>query len=128
MFPIDTGLLATIMAPVILVSFLILVKIRQEKANRRLQKASNPQTANRESGSPTEEAQTIQRNPEKTKQNKCQHYLGYLHNSARAHPLFKINSDSSSFPEECYGCPKLLECFYSRTTIQRIYGNEDDKT
>ena len=128
MFPVDTTLLATILAPVVLVSILILVKIRQEKTDRRLENASNSSTANGESKSPIEEAQTIQKFPQETKQNKCPHYLGYLHNNARSHPLFKTNPEDSSFPEECYGCPKLIECLYSPAIVQRIYSNENDKT
>ncbi len=117
MFPVDISLLASILAPVVLVSFLVLVKIRQEKTNRRLSKASNSPTANRES-----------KFLEETKQNKCPQYFGYLHDIVRPHPLFKMNAEGSSFPKECYGCPKLIECFYSPTIVQRIYGNEDDKT
>ena len=128
MFSVDTSLLASILAPVVLVSFLILVKIRQKKTDRKLEKASKSPTANRESKSPTEDAQTIQKFLEETKQNKCPQYFGYLHDIVRPHPLFKINPEDSSFPEECYGCPKLIECLYSPTIVQRVYGNDDDKT
>lgn len=129
MVPVDTSLLASILAPVVLVSLLILVKIRQEKTDRRLEKASKSPTANRQSESPIEEQnQTIKKRAEETKHDKCPHYFGYLHNSARAHPPIKTIPEDSSLPEECYGCPKLIECLHSPTIVQRIYGKEDDKT
>ncbi len=116
MFHVDISLLASILAPLILVSFLIIVKIKQEETSRRLCKASNSQTIKR--------ASEFQ---EETRQDNCPQYFGYLHDIVRPHPLFKMNPEKSSFPKQCYGCPKLIECFYSPTIVERIYGNEDEK-
>ncbi len=129
MFPIDTNLLITISAPVALVSFLILVKIKQEAANRRRGfKSSSLKVIGEKGRSTPKIAQSMQISSKEGNQKKCLHYFGYLYNQARPHRFFRTNSKKTSFPDECYSCPKLVECLYSPTIVQSIYKYQDDKT
>jgi len=123
MFPIDL-LWLYIGAPAVLVSILILIKLRQEKMNKRIAGAfvEEEKEAVRPSEKETKteslvEVEENQAKPEssgETKPQGCSHYLGYLYMSKAP--------DRTHIPTDCYNCRKLLQCLYSPNVIEKVYG------
>jgi len=123
MFPIDP-LWVYICVPTVLVSALVLIKLRQQKINK--------QVASEYTGEDKEEARTPENEaavenlaeveetkakPEFSKEKgsqDCSHYLGYLY--------MKKAPDRTHIPSECYNCNKLLQCLYSPNVIEKVYG------
>jgi len=123
MFPIDP-LWIYIVVPAVLISILVLIRIRQERINKQV---GNAFTGEEEEGvqplekedareSPVEVKQTSDKPKlsEETTSKDCPHYLGYLY--------MKKGPDTAYIPNECYGCRKLLQCLYSPNIIEKVYG------
>jgi len=124
MFPIDP-LWAYIGVPVVVVSILVLIKILQAKMDKRVASAFSevkeeeevrpPEKEDTEEGS-VEIKETRERpdfSMERGSQN-CPHYLGYLY--------MKKAPERTLIPSECYECRKLLQCLYSPSVIEKVYG------
>jgi len=116
MFPIDL-LWLYIGAPVVLVSILILIKLRQGKMNKRIAGAFTEEGKKEVKGESLVEVKETQAKPEssdETKPQGCSHYLGYLYMSKAP--------DKTHIPTDCYNCRKLLQCLYSPSVIEKVYG------
>jgi len=124
MFPIDP-LWIYIVVPTVLIFILVLIRLRQEKMDKRVDNAITKEEE--EEAQPPherevtsvgsveiEKAQTEPKLSEDKGAQGCPHYLGYLY--------MKKGRDSTYIPNECYGCRKLLECLYSPTVIEKVYG------
>jgi hypothetical protein len=131
MFPIDP-LWIYILVPVALVITLVLIRLWQEKMDKRV---VNTSTEEREEEDKAIEALSNQKevtatdgvvqgrvekkpanakSSEKEKPRECPHYLGYL--------FMKRGNESTYIPNECYGCRKLLQCLYSPNVMEKVYG------
>jgi len=122
MFLIDP-LLIYILVPAVLVSVLILIRLRQERTDRAMAKVptmepeEQPMERVKVAEIPvkaSKEAKTKPKFSEEKGSKECPHYLGYLY--------MKRSPDSTYIPNECYGCRKLLECLYSPNVIEKVYG------
>jgi hypothetical protein len=123
MFPIDP-LWVYIAVPAVLVSILILIKLRQKEMDHVL--AREFLGEEREEGRPSEEeatkeslaavkkTQTAPETQEKTKPQGCLNYLGYLY--------MRQVPDRTHIPTECYNCLLLLKCLYSPVIVEKVYG------
>ena len=122
MFPFDP-LWAYVGVPVILVSILILIKFRQEKMEKRVERTYTKEVkeetgtheAAKEKG--LNEFEGARRKPQtsgETRPQGCSNYLGYL--QKRKAP------DRTHIPTECYNCPDLLKCLYSPAVVGKVYG------
>jgi len=123
MFPIDP-LWIYIGAPTVLVSILILIKLRQEKIDKHIASAF-AEEGKEEAGLPEKEAtgessvevKENQEKPESSEEMKpqdCPNYLGYLY--------MKKAPNRTHIPTECYNCRKLLQCLYSPSIVEKVYG------
>jgi len=122
MFPIDP-LWVYIGVPAVLVSMLILIKLRQGKMDKRVAHAFTEEGAKevrlpekKAKGESLVEVKETQEKPESSgeKPQGCPHYLGYLY--------MKGAPDRLHIPTECYNCRKLLQCLYSPNVIEKVYG------
>jgi len=123
MFPIDP-LWVYIGVPAVLVSMLVLIKLRQGKKDKGAtsvfaeeEKEEVPATekeATKESLVEVKETQEKPESSEDTKPQNCPNYLGYLY--------MRKNNERNHIPSECYNCSKLLRCLYSPNIIERVYG------
>jgi len=110
--------------PVILVSLLVLIKLRQERTGKRMAYQSaevgkeEAQLLEKETAVESlVEAGETEAKPEvseETKPQDCPNYLGYLY--------MRKGSERAYIPSECYNCPKLLKCLYSPNVIEKVYG------
>jgi hypothetical protein len=123
MFPIDP-LWVYIAVPAVMISILVLIKLRQEKTGKRVASASmveEKEEANplekETAGESLEDVRETQEKPESSEEKKpqdCPNYLGYLY--------MKKAPDRTHIPSECYSCPKLLQCLYSPHVMEKVYG------
>jgi len=122
MIPIDP-LWVYIAVPVVIVSTLILIKLRQMKLDKivtgELSSAKREVPAREDEAAKgilteAEETQTTLEPREKTKPQGCLNYLGYLY--MRKFP------DRTHIPTECYNCSLLLKCLYSPVVVEKVYG------
>jgi hypothetical protein len=123
MFPFDP-LWVYIAVPAVLISILVLIKLKQEKTAKRVEDAS--MVEEREEANPLEketagdsledvrETQEKPESSEKTKPQDCPYYLGYLY--------MQKAPDRTHIPSECYSCQKLLQCLYSPHVMEKVYG------
>jgi len=122
MFPIDL-LWVYLGVPAILVSILVLIKLKQRKrseiienefADEGQEEALLEKDVKRGGQVKVRETQIKPEASEAAKPQNCPNYLGYLY--------MKGAPDRTHIPTECYNCPKLLQCLYSPNVIQRVYG------
>jgi len=121
MFPIES-LWICIVVPTALISILVLIKLRQEKMDKRVdnefeeEEEARPSErgVTRKGAVEGEKNQTQVHFSEENRSKDCPHYLGYLY--------MKRGRDSTFIPNECYGCHKLLQCLYSSNIIEKVYG------
>lgn len=123
MFPIDP-LWVYIVVPAVLVSILVLIKLRQEKVSKRVESAFTREEEEKVLASKKEargedlvEVRGTQTKPEfseETRSKNCPHYLGYLY--------MKRAPDRTHIPPECYNCRDLLRCLYSPRVMEKVYG------
>jgi len=123
MFPIDPSW-AYVGVPAVLVSILVLIKLRQEKTDENVESESSGEgieevhptkkEAAGESSVEVKEPQAKPESSEETKPENCSHYLGYLY--------MQKAPDKTHIPSECYGCRKLLQCLYSPRVMEQVYG------
>jgi len=123
MFPFDP-LWVYIGVPAVLVSLLVLIKLRQEKMGKRVESAftgeeeervGRPEKeATRESLAEVKETRPKPQFSEEAMSKNCPHYLGYLY--MRGAP------DRTHIPPECYSCRDLLRCLYSPRVMEKVYG------
>jgi len=123
MFPIDP-LWVYIGVPAVLVSILVLIKLRQRKMDEGAasvfteeEKEEVPaaeKEAIEESQVEVKETQEKPETSEDTKPQNCSNYLGYLY--------MRKAPDRNHIPTECYNCRKLLQCLYSPNVIEKVYG------
>jgi len=118
MFPSDP-LWIYIGVPAVLVSILILIKLRQRKMDKRVTSAfmEEGKETTEENLVEVKEAQESPESSEETKPQDCPHYLGYLY--------MKGAPDRTHIPTECYNCRKLLLCLYSLTLLKKSTDNEN---
>jgi len=110
--------------PTVLVSILVLLKLRQEKMSKRVESAFSREEEEEvlpsEKEAPEEslaEAKETQTKPEfstETRSKDCSHYLGYLY--------MKKAPNRTHIPTECYNCRDLLQCLYSPRVVEKVYG------
>jgi len=123
MFPFDP-LWVYIGAPTIVVSILILIKLRQERMGQRVESAFKGEEEEgerplegRAAGKGLVEVKETRAEPEfsgEAGSKDCSHYLGYLY--------MKKAPEKTHIPTECYNCRKLLQCLYSPNVIEKVYG------
>jgi len=123
MFPIDP-LWVYIGVPAVLVSILVLMKLRQGKMDEGAASAlaeeekgevqATERGATEESLVEVKETQEKPETSEDTKPQNCLNYLGYLY--------MRKAPDRNHIPTECYNCRKLLQCLYSPNVMEKVYG------
>jgi len=123
MFPFDP-MWVYIGAPTIVVSILILIKLRQERIGQRAESAfkGEEEEGERPSEEEAKENGLVKVNDTRAEpefsgekgSNDCSHYLGYLY--------MKKAPERTHIPTECYNCRKLLQCLYSPNVIEKVYG------
>lgn len=129
MFPFDLFWIYFIV-PAATVTALILIKIRQEKMNRR--RANPPEKEEKQKGTPQnhaeasretlaegEKSQTETDSSRRPKPEGCPNYLGYLY--------MRKASERTHIPVECYNCRELLKCLYSPVVVEKVYGESKSK-
>ncbi len=113
-----------IAVPTVVVSVLVLIKLRQRKAGqgvakrkpnvRGAEKMQVPLEAAGHSDLASKAEERMPESPNEPKPENCTHYLGYLY--------LKKAPTQTPIPAECYNCVKLLKCLYSPNVIETVYG------
>jgi len=115
-----------ILVPAVLVSLLILIRLKQVKTSNKPDitlpkqgeeegtKASQRELAGENQTKPEKTQRNSPEVADKAKPKDCPNFLGYLY--------LKKAPDRSHIPNECYNCPRLLQCLYSPNVIEKVYG------
>lgn len=127
--------------PAALITTLVLIKLRLQKAEKMIDKMPFPEDKDEiaQSLPPSNKRDSIKEKSNKTTQSiartpvrpepptdteasddekpaDCPHYMGFLY--------MRKGPENAHIPTECYQCRKLLRCLYSPRIMEKVYGNE----